>query len=203
MLLSAEMPVLTCPRCHARANFSHQWGVERALEGRGVVTWGVWACDACGRTILGESDPNGRPINYHPQTLPQVDFPDVPETVVADAAEAFRCVGIEAWRASAAMARRALQTAAFEKGAPDTNLVAQIDWLAEQGHITEQMKQVAHQIRLGGNLGAHPDQDGLREVGQAEARAILHFLADFFRYVYEIPANLARISGAGEQPPRQ
>jgi len=163
----------------------------------------VWTCDACGRTIIGERDPTGAPHDYHPKTLPRADFPDVPETIVADAAEAFRCFGIESWRASAAMARRALQSAAFEKGAPDTNLVAQIDWLAENGHITEQMRQVAHQIRLGGNLGAHPDRDGLQDVGQAEARAILHFLADFFRYVYEIPANLARISGAGEQPPPQ
>ena len=88
----------------------------------------------------------------------------------------------------------------YGKGAPDTKLIDQIDWLATHSHITEQMKDIAHQIRLGGNLGAHPDRDGLRDVGEGEARAILTFLRDFFRYVYEIPASLARLAPPPQQP---
>jgi hypothetical protein len=97
------------------------------------------------------------------------------------------------------MARRALQAAAYDKGAPDGRLIEQIDWLAENGQITKQMKDVAHQIRLGGNLGAHPDRDGLTDVGRDEAEAILAFLRDFFRYVYEIPASLGRLGGEQQQ----
>jgi len=83
-------------------------------------------------------------------------------------------------------------------GASDKSLVEQIDWLAASGHITEQMKDVAHEIRLGGNLGAHPDRDGLKDVTQADAQAILSFLSDFFKYVYEIPASLERLRAKGE-----
>ncbi len=89
------------------------------------------------------------------------------------------------------MARRAIQAAALEKGAPDRSLVEQIDWLEEQRLITPQMKQVAHAIRLAGNVGAHPDKDGLRDVGESEARAVIEFLGAFLRDVYEIPAQLA------------
>jgi hypothetical protein len=68
--------------------------------------------------------------------------------------------------------------------------------LAENRVIPEQMAKVAHQIRLEGNLGAHPNRDGLRDVGEDDARAVLGFLDDFIRYVYEILASLARIEEA-------
>lgn len=45
-------------------------------------------------------------------------------------------------------------------------------------------------MRLGGNDGAHPDKDGLRDVGEKEARALVQFLDDFLEYVYAIPARL-------------
>jgi hypothetical protein len=137
------------------------------------------------------------PRNYYPKDIPDPDLPDVPTAIATDAREAFRAYGMECWRASAAMARRAIQASAYEKGAPDARLIDQIDWLSENGHITDQMRQVAHRIRLGGNLGAHPDRDGLRDVGEPEAAAVLEFLQDFFRYVYELPARLDRLGSAG------
>jgi uncharacterized protein DUF4145 len=62
------------------------------------------------------------------------------------------------------------------------------------------MKDVAHRIRLGGNLGAHPDRDGLADVGRDDVEAMLRFLRDFFRYVYEIPASLGRLAGSADAP---
>ena len=97
-----------------------------------------------------------------------------------------------------AMARRALQAGAFEQGAPDKKLVDQIDWLEEQRLIPPLMKDVAHQIRLEGNVGAHPDKDGLQDVDEGRAREVLAFLDDFIRYVYEIPSRLESIT---EPPP--
>jgi hypothetical protein len=170
---------------------------------RGTLTnFYVWTCDSCGGPILGQIDPVGTPIDYHPRYVADEHFPDVPPAIAADASEAFRCYEVEAWRASAAMARRALQAAAYEKGAPDGRLIDQIDWLADNGHITEQMKDVAHRIRLGGNLGAHPDRDGLAIIGRDDVEAILAFLRDFFRYVYEIPASLDASRAAAKHPHR-
>jgi hypothetical protein len=195
------MPRLTCPYCRVFANFTGVHGWSSDIRGRGSVSYSVWRCDYCRRPILGEVSPSGDPHDQHPKYVPDPKLPDVPEQIAEDAREAFRCFAVESYRATAAMARRALQAAAFEKGAPDKPLIEQIDWLATNGQITEQMKDVAHQIRLGGNLGAHPDRDGLRDVDQASARAILGFLRDFFRYVYEIPASLDRLkTGSGDEP---
>lgn len=186
-------PTLTCPHCRAISNFTsvHTWQVN--IQGRGGVKFGVFRCDACNRPVTGEWD--GIQLReYVPRSTPKGDFPDVPTPIAENAKEAYQCASVEGWRATAAMARRALQAAAYEKGAPDKKLIEQIDWLADNGVIPGQMKEVAHQIRLGGNIGAHPDKDGLRDIGEAEAKAILQFLDDFFRYVYEIPASLGRLS---------
>jgi hypothetical protein len=188
------MPAITCPYCRALSNFSVVHIFDATIDGT-PIRHAVWTCNACGKPIIGKPDAEANPRDFYPQSVADEDFPDVPTAVSDDAREAFRCYSIDAWRASAAMARRALQAAAYEKGAPDARLIDQIDWLADNGHITAQMRDVAHQIRLGGNLGAHPDRDGLRDVGQAEAEALLIFLRDFFRYVYEIPASLGRLSG--------
>jgi hypothetical protein len=189
---------MRCPYCRVLANFTQRHMFQHPFRGAQTDFY-VWTCDSCGGPILGRVEPNGiTPADYHPRYVPDERFPDVPPAIAADAGEAFRCFGIEAWKASAAMARRALQAAAYERGAPDTRLIDQIDWLAENGHITEQMKDVAHRIRLGGNLGAHPDRDGLADVGRDDVAALLSFLRDFFRYVYEIPASLDRLAGGAE-----
>lgn len=185
---------MTCPYCGVFANFKpvHTW--QAVVKDRGSVNFAAWHCEACKRPIVGE--PSGDSVTeQHPRTFIKRDFPDVPPEIAADAAEAHRCYSVEAYRATAAMARRAIQASAIEKGAPDKKLMEQIDWLAQQGLITQQMRDVAHKIRLGGNLGAHPDKDGLQDVGQEQAQELLVFLDDFFRYVYEIPA---RLSGLGE-----
>jgi hypothetical protein len=129
---------------------------------------------------------------YEPQKVVSVNLPDVPETIASDGAEAFRCFSVNAWRATVAMARRAVQAAALEQGAPDKKLQLQIDWLDEERKITPQMREMAEEIRLSGNDGAHPDKDGLKDVDREQAEAVLIFLEDFLRHLYQVPARLER-----------
>jgi hypothetical protein len=136
---------------------------------------------------------------FYPPYVPNPTYPDnLPTDVATDARDAHRCASIGAWRACAAMARRAIQGACFDRGAPDKRLVEQIDWLEEQRLITPQMKDVAHRIRLGGNAGAHPDADGLKDVTEIDAQRLLEFLDDFVKYVYEIPGRLAAMDESTE-----
>lgn len=193
------MAGLTCPYCHTFSHFSTQHTWTAPIPNVGDVAFGVWRCDSCQGPIVGTLDTAGDPSGYHPKDIPDPSIPDTPNGIAGDAREAFRCFAIEAWRASAAMARRAIQATAYEKKAPEGRLIDQIDWLAENDHITDQMKKVAHKIRLGGNLGAHPDADGLKDVGKNEAAAVLEFLSDFLKYIYEIPARLDRLGTTGEE----
>lgn len=186
------MAALTCPYCEAKANFTarHVW--EQTLPSGGALRYGVWVCDNCRQPIVGVMGSSGEPREYHPTHVAEPALSDVPEDVAADAREAHRCLSVQAFRAAVVMARRAMQSAAYEKGAPEGSLVEQIDWLEEHRLVTPQMKEVAHAIRLAGNLGAHPDKDGLRDVAEPEAEAVIGFLADFLKLMYEIPARLER-----------
>jgi Domain of unknown function (DUF4145) len=192
------MPAMTCPYpdCGAYAEMALASNLQPVgIDGRGQVNFAVWSCRVCGRYILGEISSIGAPENYvpHPTGVTHGLFEHVPQTIASDARQAFLCFQVGAWRAAAAMARRALQASAYDKNAPNRKLILQIDWLAENGIITHQMREVAHQIRLGGNLGAHPDSDGLLDIDQEAAGRILRFLTQFFTYVYTIPGQLEEV----------
>lgn len=168
-------------------------------------TFGAWSCRSCGRPITGEAQEDQiegwRPLpgSFFPAADPQPVWPDTaPAEVRQDATAAHRCFAIGEWRASAAMARRALQGGCIDKEADESTLERQIDQLAERQLITPQMRDVAHKIRLGGNAGAHPDKDGLRDVTETHAKALLVFLDDFVRFVYEIPSRLAALGEPSE-----
>jgi hypothetical protein len=141
------------------------------------------------------------PLWYEPKNVVSVEFPDVPDHIASDASEAFRCSGVNAWRATVAIARRAVQAAALEQGAPDNKLQHQIDWLDDQRKITPQMREMAHEIRLSGNDGAHPGKDGLQDVGKDQAEAVLAFLEDFLRHLYQMPARLDRARSKAVEAP--
>ena len=131
-------------------------------------------------------------VNFYPIGKPK-DIVDaaVPVAIGADFAEAIRCQFICAYKATVTMCRRALQAAALDKEAsPDRKLLHQIDELATKGVITNPLKQMAHAIRLTGNIGAHPDEDGLKDVTDTDADDIVQFTKEFFHHIYVMPAKL-------------
>lgn len=83
------------------------------------------------------------------------------------------------------------------KKADKKKLVAQIDELATAGVITQPLREFAHEVRLEGNDGAHPDADGLEIVTQKDADDIIEFTREYLHHVYVMPAKLA----ARKSPP--
>ncbi len=117
--------------------------------------------------------------------------PAVPAGIAEDFSEALRCQWVNAYRATVVMCRRAIQATALEKGAaPQEKLIDQIDELAGKGILTEPLKQMAHEIRLTGNEGAHPDEGGLNDVTGPDANDIIEFTREYFHHVYVMPAKL-------------
>jgi hypothetical protein len=90
------------------------------------------------------------------------------------------------------MTRRAVQAAAFELGAPDEGMLfGQIDWLAANGKLTPDLRDLAHELRVFGKEGAHPAHDGLSDVTEEDADAALDFLEHFLNYVFVLPGGVA------------
>jgi hypothetical protein len=115
---------------------------------------------------------------------------DAAKDVAEDFAEALRCHWVKSYRASVVMCRRAIQSSAIALKAAGGSLIHQIDDLFKSGKITEPLKDFAHEIRLTGNDGAHPDKDGLNDVTEKDSADIIEFTEEFLNYIYVMPAKL-------------
>jgi len=152
---------------------------------------GFWIirCDHCRGLILFIKQ-DGKTVDQYPKKVPIIDK-SVPSRVAEDYVEAIKCFDIGANRASVVMCRRALQSSVIEKGAEKDRLVDQIDELYDTQIITKDIKDWAHEIRLTGNIGAHPDEDGLEDVTPEDAEELLKFMEEYLNYVYIMPAKVA------------
>ena len=83
------------------------------------------------------------------------------------------------------MARRAIQTAAIDRGASGGQLVDQISALESMGAITKDLKDWATVVRWVGNDAAHPNKD---PVTKDDAEAVLNLAEQFLNVIYVTPA---------------
>jgi hypothetical protein len=197
----------TCPHCNRDAAFlmcskPHvETQFDTALPNNRVVAYRAWAvmqCAGCSKYILGaikarfgahdckylEHSPLGRPDD--------TVAPEIPEKIAADFSEALRCRWIRAYNATAEMCRRAIQSSCVEFGATPGLLKPQIKEIFEKGKITADLKELADSIRLGGNCGAHSNEDE-PPVSPDEADAIIYFTRHYLQHVYVIPAQVKKL----------
>src|SRR5690606_11273646 len=126
----------------------------------------------------------------YPRPLPKPTEQDIPDLIRADLDEAKICFSAGAYRASAVMARRAMQVASIDKGAKGDKLVSQIADLQQTGKITTDLKEWADAVRWVGNDAAHPN--GV-QVAQDDAADVLHLAEQFLHVLYVAPALAAGI----------
>src|SRR5579864_983590 len=198
-----------CPHCDRPSSFQIVAGVyieQPATTNSRINVWALLQCQACGKFICGcvtRSANNAQDaayVTHYPLGKPHDSVAaEIPEHIAADFKEALRCRWVDAHNAAAEMCRRAVQANCIHLNAPsDKKLVAQIDWLAENGKITTPLREMAHRVRLGGNLGAHPPEDPDDEsaiiMGPEYADAVVEFTRDFFHHVYVMPERLRKFT---------
>jgi hypothetical protein len=112
----------------------------------------------------------------------------IPDEVLVDYQEALKCKAAGADRAGCAMFRRTLQTALLKLGAdPTVDLIRQISSLES---LPADIKDWAHQIRIFGNWGAHPDKDNLKEVDSDDVSEAHDFTSKFLLYTFIMPEKV-------------
>ena len=91
------------------------------------------------------------------------------------------------WDAAGAMFRKALEAGLKDKWPDITgSLYERIDKIAEEGGLTADMKDWAHQIRLDGNDAVHEDEP----MEESRARALAEFTRLFLLYAFSLPGML-------------
>jgi hypothetical protein len=144
--------------------------------------WWIGICNACIKPVLVHN--NGDII--YPNSLPSPSDKRIPEIIRRDLDEAKICYVAGAYRACAVMARRAIESACIDKGASkDKRLIDKLQELADEGIITNELKQWADVVRWIGNDAAHPGSD---QVSKDEAEDILTLAEQFLHVIYVTPS---------------
>jgi len=144
--------------------------------------WWIGVCNCCKNPVLVHN--HGETVYPHP--LPSPTDERIPEHIRKDIDEAKLCFSVNAYRACAVMARRAVQNACIDKGADKSKkLIDQIKELADKGVITNDLKEWADVVRWVGNDAAHPDKN---EVTKEDAKDILQLAEQFMHVIYVAPA---------------
>lgn len=185
-----------CPHCHRHTSLQpapveveagyRTYNVGAVWKQDYNSLWWIGVCNYCNAPVLVQN--NG--VTVYPHPLPQPTDANVPEEIRADLDEAKKCFAVSAWRAAAVMARRAMQSAAIEKGATKKLLVEQIAELAARGKITVDLKEWADAVRWIGNDAAHP---GGQPVAREDAEAVLRLAEQFLHVLYVAPAMAKKL----------
>ncbi len=189
------MPGLVCPHCGVYANFRSEWSPSTSdPRFSNAPPFACLTCDKCQYPIVAilRHYLSGELQTYWPTTTGNKDFPDVPEAIGAAANEAHLCLAADSPRGAVALARAVVESVAKEKGITTGNLQSKIDNLYKNGHISEAMKEAAHEIRFAGNEVAHGDL--VTEPPAAEdAQEIVSLMDTILERVYQEPAQVERI----------
>ena len=188
----------TCPYCHAISAFGCVYSATSYNGGYYPVS--VWACHNCDRAIFVRNQGTAhqhvasgelRIDSILPASEPSVDQ-RVPEGIGADFIEASRDFNIASYKSSAVMARRTIQKMCLNLGATKgKKLHEQIEELKKGGRLHPDLADIATEIRFLGNDGAHPEDDGIDEVGEEEAKEVLDFTAELLDDLYVRPQKVA------------
>jgi hypothetical protein len=193
-----------CPHCGAKVHIEKLWSEYHEYRNGNVEFYVLFRCKPCKKLMLKtclfeqNSYSQSQLLSFRgwadkfPLCLDD-DLRDeekefLPKEVAIDYQEALKCQSFEANRAACSMFRRALQSSLLILGAdPKHDLVKQIESL---DNLPPDIKDWAHQIRIFGNWGAHPDKDNLKDVNKDEANEARDFIAKFLLYTFIMPEKV-------------
>lgn len=137
-------------------------------------------------------------LQWTPSKVDRPAFPDVPNQIAESASEAHACLSIQAYRGAVALARAVVEATAKDKGIVKGSLAQKIDGLHAAGHIRPYTRELAHEIREGGNEIAHGDL-GDEPMPADDAEAIIRLMDEILQEVYQSPAAMLKLKRSREE----
>lgn len=198
----------TCPHCGTKAHFQMLFNDSYETKNRDMVYFVIFRCVPCKKLILesyrfrqNEYDQNenltagGWEDKFPTEEMAFVNKFEgiVPEDVLDDFKEGVVALQNKCPKAAVAMFRRSLQSSAINLGADIKQEL--IDQIKNLDVLTKDIKDWAHNIRIFGNWGVHPQNDNLKDVDVDKAEEAQSFLEEFFNYVYVMPNRVAKARG--------
>ncbi|MFG3244185.1 DUF4145 domain-containing protein [Streptomyces sp. NPDC048157] len=195
-----------CGWCGDRTHMAMQTDPKSVPAQAGYVYTATFQCsnETCLRLSIGtiwrksnftnpKSEMPREPVlEWEPKTIRRRSFDDVPQQIAAAASEAHACLSISAYRGAVALARAVVEATAKDHGIVKGPLVAKIDEMHKQSLIREITRELAHEIREGGNEIAHGDLAD-EPMPPEDAEAIVALMDEILEEVYQGPARMAAL----------
>lgn len=184
---------MTCPYCSASpAPFAPNVGEVQTTGGGGSPRrWYPAACPACGGMIVAEIDGNNNIKAVYPKAIGQWDVAHLPDDVKHAWEEAVKVYGVGAFASAVVTCGRTLEAAADARGVTGRTLQERITKIQQQGLITTEFKGAINYARLIRNIGAHAG----KPVTPQSAEGTMRFTQQTLRLLFEVPHELARLTG--------
>lgn len=192
-----------CPHCGAKSHLVQLHDEYHTTKNRDQYNYVMFRCKPCKKLSVRVYHSSQNPYDNKQDLSMEkwvAKFPDtdatpdekfvehVPSDVVKDYTEGLVCLSAGADRAAVSMFRRAMQDAMLEQGA-DKKLDL-IEQIKSTTNLTNDIKDWAHNVRIFGNWGAHPQDDLLKDVTQELAQEVRELLEEFMNYVYVMPGKI-------------
>lgn len=202
-----------CPHCDTKAHLTLLFQESHVMRNRDVVYYATFRCVPCKSLIIKTHKFTQNPY-VQEENLTSLGwmekFPggevvhankfegSVPPDALNDFKEGMISLYHKCPKAAVSMFRRALQSALLDRGADAKKDL--IDQIKTATFLTQDIKDWAHNIRIFGNWGAHPQDDNLKEVDEKVAKETQSFLEEFFNYVYVMPSRVANARQQNSPP---
>lgn len=201
-----------CPHCNARTHLVMTAHESHLTKNHDQYSYVIFRCKPCQKLVLKVFKFKQNPysgdemleaegwIAKYPRNgseIPEKYAEFVPDLAISDYEEGLRCLAANSPRAAASMFRRSLQDALLDLGADQKQELLQ--QIKSTSRLTDDIKDWAHNIRIFGNWGAHPQEDLLKDVDIERAKEVKDFIEEFFNYVYVMPGKVAAARKAYEK----
>ena len=195
----------TCPHCGTRAHLKLLFSESYKEKSGDLIYYNIFRCVPCKSLVMetyqfdqskytdNEELSMGRWEDKFPtEEIVFINKFDtvIPNDVLADFKEAVVCLSNKCPKAAVAMFRRSLQSAMINLGANSS--MELVDQIKNVKNLTDDIKDWAHNIRIFGNWGVHPQDDNLKDINIGLAKEVQDFLEEFFNYVYLMPNRVAK-----------
>lgn len=193
-----------CPHCGTKAHLTLVYNNHHLVKNGDQYNYVTFRCVPCKKLSLQVYRSTQNPysdeqnlsgdkwVGKYPgtDTTPDEKYTEyVPGAVLDDYTEGLICLSSGAHKAAVSMFRRAMQDAMINLGADQKiDLIEQIKSIST---LTQDIKDWAHNVRIFGNWGAHPQDDLLKDVTPELAQEVRELLEEFMNYVYVMPGKIA------------
>ena len=166
-------------------------------EGAYGHRWAMYQCNSCYLVILAQSDVgNAQTITvkslYPTFYTPDAELPERVRTYIKQAADS-----LHAPDGAAMLAGAAVDAMLKEKGYIGGSVYSRTDQAVQDGVLTKEMAEWAHDVRLGSNRPRHADEND-PHVSLEEATQSVEFAKMLGHFLFVLPAKVSQKAKAAK-----